>query len=136
MSRRIDTWTCAGIAVTATAAATASAGTQHQLAVAAGWGSVSAWMLPVCVDALAAVAARVWLDSTAGDTERRYARTVALSAVVVSLSLNSVGHAVAAGCLGATTGGGRGDTRRQPRRHHAPHRDAHHAASQTPPTPL
>lgn len=95
-ARRLDGWTWTGIAVTATAAAAASAGAQHELAVAAGWGQVTGWLLPGCVDMLAAVAARVWLDATASDPARRYARTVALCAVAVSLALNAAGHAISA----------------------------------------
>jgi hypothetical protein len=99
MTRRLDVWTVAGIGVAATTAAIASAGAQHQLAVAAGWGNATAWLLPGCVDTLAAVGARVWLDATATDSARRYARTVALVAVAVSLTLNAAGHATAVGLL-------------------------------------
>lgn len=99
MTRRLDVWTVTGIGVAATTAAIASAGAQHQLAVAAGWGNATAWLLPGCVDTLAAVGARVWLDATATDSARRYARAVALVAVVVSLTLNAAGHATAVGLL-------------------------------------
>lgn len=99
MTRRLDVWTVTGIGVAATTAAIASAGAQHQLAVAAGWGDATAWLLPGCVDTLAAVGARVWLDATATDSARRYARAVALVAVVVSLTLNAAGHATAVGLL-------------------------------------
>ncbi|MPZ61587.1 MAG: DUF2637 domain-containing protein [Propionibacteriales bacterium] len=98
-TRRLDAWTWAGITVTATAAAAASAGAQHHLAVAAGWGNTTGWLLPGCVDTLAAVAARVWLDQAAPEAARRYARTVALGAVAVSLALNAAGHAVSAGLV-------------------------------------
>jgi len=99
MAARLDVWTWAGTGVAGTTAAVASAGAQHQLAVAAGWGSATAWLLPGCVDTLAVVAARVWLDTTATDTARRYARLVALVAVAVSLTLNAAGHATAVGSL-------------------------------------
>jgi len=99
MTRRLDPWTWGGVGVAGTTAAVASAGAQHQLAVAAGWGEATAWLLPCCVDTLAAVGARVWLDTTATDTARRYARMVALVAVTVSLALNAAGHATAVGSL-------------------------------------
>jgi len=99
MAARLDMWTWAGTGVAGTTAAVASAGAQHQLAVAAGWGNGTAWLLPGCVDTLAVVAARVWLDTTATDTARRYARLVALVAVAVSLTLNAAGHANAVGSL-------------------------------------
>jgi len=99
MAARLDVWTWAGTGVAGTTAAVASAGAQHQLAVAAGWGNATGWLLPGCVDTLAVVAARVWLDTTATDTARRYARLVALVAVAVSLTLNAAGHANAVGSL-------------------------------------
>lgn len=99
MAARMDAWTWAGIGVAGTTAAVASAGAQHQLAVAAGWGSATGWLLPGCVDTLAVVAARVWLDTTGTDSARRYARFVALVAVAVSLTLNAAGHANAVGSL-------------------------------------
>jgi hypothetical protein len=101
-ARRLDPWTWVGLAVTATAAGGASAGAQHSLAVAAGWGTGVAWLLPGCVDTLAAVAARVWLDESAPEQARHYARKVALLAVAVSLALNAAGHAVSANLLAVT----------------------------------
>lgn len=99
MARPLDSWTWVGIGVAAIAAAAASAGAQHDLAVAVGWGDLTAWLLPGCVDTLAAVAARVWLDTAAPDPARRYARTVALTAVAASLALNAGGHAMTAGLM-------------------------------------
>lgn len=52
------------------------------------------------MDALALAATRVWLsDSTAPDKARRYARRVAVGAILASLLGNAMYHALAAGLV-------------------------------------
>jgi thiosulfate reductase cytochrome b subunit len=66
------------------------------LAVACGIPTVLAWLLPVCVDAAAAVASRMWLSGRSGVRVYRYARRLALAALALSVSGNAAQHGMAA----------------------------------------
>jgi hypothetical protein len=72
----------------------------RDLATVAGWPVWYAWLLPVCVDAYAVTATRVWLvGSTRSRRARRFARTNAGAAIFLSLAGNACWHLVAAHLL-------------------------------------
>ncbi|MFD2396794.1 DUF2637 domain-containing protein [Prauserella oleivorans] len=92
MSRAWITWT--GLAVVAAAAAVLSFDALRQLAVLAGTPAGLAWLLPVTVDAAALVATRLWLAGAEG--ARRFARTLALSMIGLSVAGNATSHELVA----------------------------------------
>jgi len=70
------------------------------LAAISGWPTGLAWLLPITIDAHAMTSARVWLAaSTRSDSARRFARTNALGALIVSIAGNATYHAVGTGLL-------------------------------------
>ncbi|MFB6726831.1 DUF2637 domain-containing protein [Kribbella sp. NPDC056345] len=75
----------------------ASFSTLAALAVFVGWGDGSAWLLPVCIDALALGAGRVWLAERYTAEARGFAKAASLAALAVSIAGNAVGHIVALG---------------------------------------
>lgn len=93
-----DVWTLAGIGVVAISAAVLSFASLQDLAERAGYTPALAALLPVAIDAQAVVATRAWLAATtpATATARRYARTLALSAVGLSVVGNAGQHAMQA----------------------------------------
>jgi hypothetical protein len=97
-----DAWVVAGLTIVAVTAVVASFSTLAGLARVTGWGERASWLLPCCIDALAMAAGRVWLSGRAPEAARRYARTVALAAVAVSVVGNAIGHLVGAGYLQPT----------------------------------
>ncbi|MFC0623792.1 DUF2637 domain-containing protein [Kribbella deserti] len=82
-------------ALVGVAAVVASFSTLAALAVFVGWGDRSAWLLPVCIDALALGAGRVWLSNRYDSEARRFARAASMAALAVSVAGNAVGHIVA-----------------------------------------
>lgn len=100
---RRDWWVAVGMTVSATAAAVSSFSGLRSLALAAGWGEWLSPLLPMCIDAYAATATRVWLaNSTRSVRARRFARWNAIGAVVLSVIGNAVWHLIAAGLLQVT----------------------------------
>jgi hypothetical protein len=103
MSVKRDLWVGAGIVVSATSAAVASFAGLKALAGSAGWPSWSAPLLPLTVDALAATASRVWVTTPTGSERvRRFARSIAVAAVLMSVAGNAVAHLIGAGLLVAS----------------------------------
>jgi hypothetical protein len=96
MTRR-DPWLIGGLLVVWAAAMIASFSTLAGLAAAAGWHGRSAWLLPLCLDALGMSAGRVWMNPKAPGSARSYARVVTLAAVVLSVLGNAAGHMVTTG---------------------------------------
>ncbi|TKG66195.1 DUF2637 domain-containing protein [Prauserella endophytica] len=94
MRRSWITWT--GLAVVAGAAAVLSFDALRQLAVLAGTPAGLAWLLPVCIDAAALVATRLWLTGDAPGAARRFARTLALTMIALSVGGNATSHALVA----------------------------------------
>jgi hypothetical protein len=88
------TW--GGLAAVALAAALLSFASLRNLAVVCGTPPGLAWLLPVCIDAAALVATRVWLTGDAPDAARRAARLLALTMIVLSVAGNATDHALAA----------------------------------------
>lgn len=86
----------AGLAVVALTAIVASFDTLARLARHVGWGEYTSWLLPVCIDALALAAGRVWLSTHSTSEARSYARRVSLSALAASVTGNAIGHLVTA----------------------------------------
>lgn len=87
-----------GLGVVTIAAAIGSFSALRGTAELAGWSKDASPLLPVTVDTVAAVASRIWLSAdTPTDTARRFARSVALGAIVVSLLGNGVYHLAEAG---------------------------------------
>lgn len=98
MSKR-DPFVFIGLAVVTVAAAVGSFGALRGTALLAGWTSGMSSLLPVTVDATAAVATRIWLSEGTHEKARHFARSVALGAVFVSLLGNGVYHLAEAGYL-------------------------------------
>ncbi|HEV3170817.1 MAG TPA: DUF2637 domain-containing protein [Actinocrinis sp.] len=100
MTGRRDPLVFLGLAVVALAAAVSSFGALYGAALAAGWSRATSPLLPITVDATAAVATRVWLSpDTPTDKARRFARSVAFGAIAVSLLGNGIFHMAEAGYL-------------------------------------
>ncbi len=100
MTAKRDPLVFTGLAVVTLAAAVGSFGALRGTALLAGWSRDMAPLLPVTVDATAAVASRVWLSPDTGtDKARRFARAVALGAIAVSLLGNGIFHMAQAGYL-------------------------------------
>lgn len=91
-----DVWTLLGMSVVAIAAAVLSFASLQDLAQRAGYPPGLAALLPIAIDAQAVVATRAWLAATTPPRGRRYARTLALSAVGLSVVGNAGQHAMAA----------------------------------------
>lgn len=92
-------WISLGLGVSAVSAAASSFDGLRSLAAAVGW---SAWMapaLPATIDALSITATVVWITSTASLRVRRFARTCALLAILMSIGGNACWHLHAAGLL-------------------------------------
>lgn len=83
---------CAGAVVAA--AFLASFVTLIELAMYAGWPWATAWLFPLCVDALAVGAGRVWLGRRYSEKSRRFARNISFAALAVSVVGNATGHIV------------------------------------------
>jgi hypothetical protein len=93
-----DWWLTTGMAVSASAALVSSFDGLRSLAAAAGWQPLMAPLLPLCVDAYAMSATRVWLANGPSTTQaRRFARWNAFGAIGLSLIGNATYHAIAAG---------------------------------------
>lgn len=98
MTAKRDPLVFAGLTVVTLAAAIGSFGALRGTALMAGWSRDMSPLLPVTVDATAAVASRVWLSpDTPNDKARRFARAVTLGAIAVSLLGNGVYHLAEAG---------------------------------------
>lgn len=99
-TRQRDGWVTLGMIVSATSAALTSFDGLRQLALAAGWTSLMAPLLPLTIDAFAATATRIWLaDGTKSKRARRFARTCTVGAILLSLGGNAVFHLIAANLL-------------------------------------
>lgn len=94
--RAHDAWTLLGVGVVALAAAVLSFASLRDLAERAGYTPALAALLPAAIDAQAVVATRAWLAANTSERARRYARTLALSAVCLSVAGNAGQHAMAA----------------------------------------
>src|SRR5262245_39748942 len=95
MPRVRDWWVSLGMAVSGTSAAVSSFAGLRALAAVAGWPAVLAPLLPLTIDAYAMTATRVWLaESTRSQRARRFARTNAVGAILLSLSGNAVYHLI------------------------------------------
>jgi hypothetical protein len=93
---RRDWWVFLGLAVTATSAAVSSFAGLRGLAIVAGWPVWLAPLFPVTIDSYAMTSVRVWLAaSTQSGHARRFARTNAIGAIVLSLTGNATYHAIA-----------------------------------------
>ena len=89
-----------GLFVSAASAALSSFESLKALAVACGWTTMFAPMLPLTIDSLAMTATTLWLArSTASRRLRRVARNSALVAIGASLAGNAAYHAMAAGLI-------------------------------------
>ncbi|HEV2344359.1 MAG TPA: DUF2637 domain-containing protein [Actinocrinis sp.] len=100
MSNRRDPLVTFGLAVIALAAAVSSFSALYGVAMSAGWTRDMAPMFPITIDATAMVSTRIWLaGNTATDAARRYARTVAVGSVIVSLLGNAAYHLTEAGVI-------------------------------------
>jgi hypothetical protein len=89
-------WLFALLAVVAAAAAVLSFAALRDLARQCGFDPRLAWLLPVVVDAGAAAGSLVWLGSEATDSARRFARSLALGLLVLSVVANALGHVLEA----------------------------------------
>lgn len=87
------------LGVVAAAAAVLSFAALRDLALVCGFESRLAWLLPVVVDAGAAAGSLVWLGGRADDAARRFARSLALGLLVLSVAANALGHGLAAFAL-------------------------------------
>ncbi|MGH3468911.1 MAG: DUF2637 domain-containing protein [Thermocrispum sp.] len=97
VSRARSVWTWAGIAVVAVSAAVMSFATLWRLAERADVPRELAWLLPVAIDATIVVATSVWLTGQPGHHRvTRYARGLALSALVLSVAGNAAEHGMSA----------------------------------------
>src|SRR5689334_5347538 len=95
-----DGWVSLGIAVSAISAATSSFAGLRSLAEVAGWPTLLSFLFPLTVDAYSLTATRVWLvKATSSVRARRFARTNAILAILMSLCGNAIWHLIAAGLL-------------------------------------
>ncbi|MEU0468265.1 DUF2637 domain-containing protein [Amycolatopsis sp. NPDC006131] len=94
MTRAWINW--GGLAVVALAAAVLSFASLRHLAIVCGTPTGLAWLLPVCIDAAAVVATRLWLSGETPAEARRFARALALAMIVLSVAGNGADHALAA----------------------------------------
>lgn len=84
------------LAVVAAAAAVLSFSALRDLALVCGFAAGLAWLLPVVVDAGAAAGSLVWLGRAVAEAARRFARTLALSLLALSVAANALGHGLEA----------------------------------------
>lgn len=82
--------------VVAGAAAVLSFAALRDLALICGFAPWLAWLLPVVVDAGAAAGSLVWLGGWSADSARRFARSLALALLALSVAANALGHGLAA----------------------------------------
>lgn len=82
--------------VVATAAAVLSFAALRDLALLCGFAPSLAWLLPVVVDAGAAAGSLVWLGGAVTAGARRFARSLALTLLGLSVAANALGHGLAA----------------------------------------
>lgn len=82
--------------VVAGAAAVLSFAALRDLALLCGFAPRLAWLLPVVVDAGAAAGSLVWLGGWSADPARRFARSLALALLGLSVAANALGHGLAA----------------------------------------
>lgn len=78
--------------IVATAAAVLSFSALRDLALLCGFAPELAWLLPVVVDAGAAAGSLVWLGGRAPELARRFARTLALTLLGLSVGANALAH--------------------------------------------
>src|SRR5438067_844006 len=100
---RRDLWVSLGLSVSALSALVSSFSGLRSLALLAGWVPLMAPLLPLTIDAYAMTATRVWLaDTTTAERARRFARSNAIGAILLSLVGNATAHLITAGLLGVT----------------------------------
>lgn len=92
MNKSPGTITWAGLAVVAAAAAVLSFASLDGLAALCGTPARLSWLLPISIDAAAVVATRVWLRPGAPGRVRRFARTLAIAALGLSVMGNGMAH--------------------------------------------
>jgi hypothetical protein len=71
-------------------AAVLSFNSSRDLADACGFHDWLSWVWPVCLDAVAYTATRIWLSRTTDDPTRLYARRLALAGISLSLAANGL----------------------------------------------
>lgn len=98
MTRR-DPFVLTGLTIVTLAAAVSSFGALDGTARLAGWSRDMSPLLPIVVDTVAATASRLWLAEDTPDKVRRFARAVALGAILVSVGGNMIYHLAQAGYL-------------------------------------
>lgn len=91
-NKNVDKATVVGIVVIGVSVAAFSSYSLFQLAIAAGVPAGLAWVLPVTTDAAGAVTTRVWLMARHTDKIRKYARMIAIFAVVSSTIGAAIQH--------------------------------------------
>lgn len=94
-------WTWAAMVAVLAAAAVLSFAALRDLAELCGVEPALAWLLPVCVDAGAAVSTRVWLDGRAVAAER-YARRMTFAMLAVTVAGNALHSGLVASGLTPT----------------------------------
>lgn len=92
-------WIPLGLGVSAVSAAASSFDGLRSLAEASGWSVWMAPALPATIDALAITATGIWITGTSTSRVRRFARTCALVAILMSIGGNACWHLHAAGLL-------------------------------------
>lgn len=85
--------------IVAAAAAVLSFAALRDLALVCGFAPQLAWLLPVVVDAGAAAGSLVWLGGWSAESARRFARSLALALLGLSVAANALGHGLAAFAL-------------------------------------
>jgi hypothetical protein len=85
--------------VVAGSAAVLSFAALRDLALICGFAPWLAWLLPVVVDAGAAAGSLVWLGGWSAESARRFARSLALALLGLSVAANALGHGLAAFAL-------------------------------------
>lgn len=71
-------------------AAVLSFNSSRDLAESCGFHDWLSWVWPICLDAVAYTATRIWLSRTTDDPTRLYARRLALSGISLSLAANGL----------------------------------------------
>jgi len=92
-------WISLGLGVSAVSAAASSFDGLRSLAATVGWSIWMAPALPATIDALSITATVVWITGAASLRVRRFARTCALLAILMSIGGNACWHLHAAGLL-------------------------------------